>query len=206
VTMVALVIVGAALCGAWLAAIAVDCGRSPWYGALVLLVPGFWRSVEGALPETLAIAGILGAYWAVRREQWWTAGLLLAASMLIRETSGALALAIPVSLLLTRRMRPALIVTTLSFAPIVLWKIFVAWVFWARTGVGGLFPTPDDLGAPFAGMIEVWSLLARGAYVPGVPEMTRGAMVYPILIVAAIGLALWAAATQRTAAAMAALF
>jgi hypothetical protein len=36
--------------------------------------------------------------------------------------------------------------------------------------------------------------------------MARGAMVYPILILAAIALAIWSAVTERSAAAMAALF
>ena len=46
---------------------------------------------------------------------------------------------------------------------------------------------------------------ARGEYYPAVWEMTRGAMVYPVLTIAAIVLAAWAAATQRSAAAVAAL-
>jgi hypothetical protein len=206
VIMVTLVIIGLALSAAWLGAIAQQRGLSPWYGALILLVPGFWRAAEGVLPEPLAIASILAAYWCIRREQWWTAGLLLGASMLIRETSGALVLALAGGLLITGKHRPGLIVTALAFVPIVAWKIFVAWVFWARSGLHGLLPTPNDSGLPFAGMWHLWTVLARGEYSPGVWEMTRGAMVFPIVILAAIGLAVWAAARQRTAAAMAALF
>ena len=205
VTMVALVVVGLGLCAGWLGAIARDYGRSPWSGALVLLVPGFWRSMEGALPEPIAIAGILAACWCVRRERWWAAGCLLAASMLIRETSGGLVLALAVTVFVTGNRRPAAIVTALAFVPIVLWKVFVAWVFWGVSGASGLVPMPDDTGVPFAGMWHAWTLLSSGAYASGVPEMSRGAMVYPVLILAAIGLAVWAIATRRSAAAIAAV-
>jgi hypothetical protein len=206
VTMVALVILGLAVSAAGLGAIARHHGRSPWSGALVLLVPGFWRTVEGALPEPLAIACILAAFWCVLREKWWPAGILLGASMLIRETSGGLVLAMAAGLLVTGRRRPGLIVATLAFLPNIGWKTFVASVFWAGSGLGGLMPTPNDTGLPFAGIWHLWTLLARGEYYPYLWEMTRGALVYPILTIAAAGLAVWAAATQRSAAAVAALF
>jgi hypothetical protein len=206
VTMVALVIVGLAACAAWLAAIARQHGRSPRYGALVLLVPGFWRTAEGALPEPLALACILAAFWCVHREKWWPAGVLLGASMLIRETSGGLVLALAAGLLFNGKRRPCLIVTALAFLPIVAWKVFVASVFWTSSGLGALMTTPNNAGLPFAGMWHLWTLLGRGEFYPAVWEMARGAMVYPILIIAAIAMAVWAAANQRSAASLAALF
>jgi hypothetical protein len=169
-------------------------------------MPGFWRTMEGALPEPLAIACILAAYWCVRREKWWPAGVLLGVSMLVRETSGGLVLALAAGLLVTGKRRPGLIVTALAFLPIIGWKVFVASVFWSGSGLHGLMPAPNDTGLPFAGMWHLWTLLARGDYYPDVWEMARGAMVYPFVTIAAIGLAVWAAATERSAAAIAALF
>lgn len=206
VTMLALVVMGLALSAACLGAIARQHGRSEWHGALVLLVPGFWRTMEGALPEPLAIACILAAVWCVHRERWWQSGVLLGTSMLIRETSGGLVLALAASVLIAGKRRPGLIVAALAFLPIAVWKVYVASVFWAGAGAGALMPTPNDVGLPFAGMFQLWTLLARGEYYPDVSAMARGAMVYPILTLAAAALAVWAAAADRTAAAIAGLF
>jgi len=206
VAMLALVLIATAISAAFLGAIARQHGRSEWCGLLILLGPGFWRAVEGALPEPLTIACILAAYWCAHRERWWPAGILLAMSMLIRETSGGLVLALVAAVFLNGKRRQGLMVAALAFLPMVMWKVFVAWVFWSEHGPHALLFAPNDAGLPFAGMWHLWTLLARGQYYPDVWEMARGAMVYPILTLAAIALAIWAAATQRSAAAMAALF
>src|SRR6187397_2760302 len=99
-------------------------------------------------------------------------------SMLIRETSGGLALTLAAGVLISGKRRPGLIVTTLAFLPIIGWKIFVASVFWTVAGLRGLMPTPNDMGLPFEGMWHLWTLLARGEYYLAVWEMTRSAMVY----------------------------
>jgi hypothetical protein len=204
VTMVAIVLVSLALCGALLAAIAARHGISPWYGALIAVVPGFWQSVETTLPEPLAVAGILAAYLCMLDRRWWICGALLAATMLVRETSGALVAAVIAGIWLQGARRPAIIVSLLAFVPIVLWKAFVAWVFWADYGAGGLMPAPDDAGVPLAGVWQMWTTIADGGYYPRFPALSRAGVVYPLLAGWAVILAVVAAVTRPGPIALAA--
>jgi hypothetical protein len=189
VTMVALVIASLGVCGALLAAIAQRHGLSVWYGLLVVVVPGFWQSLKSALPEPVAIALILGAYWCLTRQKWIVAGALLGMSMLVRETGGVFVLAALAGLLMARKWRDAAVVALLAFAPIVIWKAFVGWVFWPEFGMTGLMPHPDDVGWPFAGVWELWTTIAHGQYFTGLPEFSRAAVLLSVLTMAAFGLA-----------------
>ena len=196
VTMVALVIGSLAVCGTLLAAIAQRNGRSAWYGLLVVLIPGFRQSVESALPEPLAIACVLAAYLCVLRRRWWAGGALLGGSMLVRETSGALVLAVAAGVLLAGKRREALIVACLAFVPVVLWKAFVGWVFWPVYGMNGVAPHPEDVGLPLAGVWNLWSVIARGEYFGGLWELTRASAAFAILTTAGAVLA-WIAVVKR---------
>jgi hypothetical protein len=69
-----------------LAVWAQDAGVSPALGYLVMLVPGFWLSIETALPEPLAAVTLLASLLSVARERWLLAGVLFAIALLVRET------------------------------------------------------------------------------------------------------------------------
>lgn len=188
--MTALVIAALALCGGLLGAIAQHHGRSPWLGSLVLVIPGFWQSIDKALPEPLAIAFIFGAGVCVLRQKWWACGVLLGLSMLVRETSGALVLAVIASVWLAGKRREAFFAALLAFVPIVLWKGFVGWVFWPVFGVAGLMPHPDDVGWPLGGVWELWSIIGRGEYFVAWPAMSRAGILFPFLTTAGAAIAL----------------
>src|SRR5215218_509593 len=206
VTMVALVILSLGACGALLATIAQRHGLSAWYGLLVVLVPGFWQSLQSALPEPLAIALMLAAFWGLTRQKWLVAGVLLGLSMLVRETGGVFVLAAVAGLVAARKWREAVMVALLAFVPIVAWKTFVGWVFWPEFGIHGVMPHPDDVGWPFAGVWEMWATIARGQYFAGMPEMSRAGVLFPLLTMAALALALMTVIRHPGPMAFAALF
>ena len=189
ITMVALVVGALGVSAALLGALAARRGLSAWYGALILFVPGFWQSVECALPEPLAIAFILGGCLLAQQERWWACGVSLALSLLVRETSGALVLALPAGLLLTGRRRESLLLAALTFAPLLAWKLFVGSVFYGEFGMDAFFPHPADFGPPFAGAWHMWMKVADGTYFAGMSEMSRAGVLFPLLTTSAVALA-----------------
>ena len=189
VTMVWIVVGSLCLCAMLLAWTATANGQSPAIGALVVLVPGFWQSVQTGLPEPLAAAMLIGGCFCLLRGWWVRAGLLFAASLLVRET-GVLAVGtLVVASLLTGRRREALMLGLISAAPLLLWRLYVAWILHPAFGVEALISHPPDLGWPLAGVRDLWLSIAQATYFPGVPELSRAGIVYPVLLVCGCALA-----------------
>ncbi len=87
--------------------------------------PGFTLAVSGGFAEVVAVAfGLWVVVWA-RRRRWVLAAAMLAAAMLTRENAGALLVGIALWLLLSRTLRP-MVILGLSIAPLVAWYGFVA--------------------------------------------------------------------------------
>lgn len=206
VTMVTIVLVALAVSGMLLGAIARSYGLSPWFGLLILLVPGFRECSLLTLPEPVAIAFVLAAYLSARHEKWLACGALLGISMLTRETGGGLVLALPVGMVLSGKWRQAIAVAALAFLPVVLWKGFLGWVFWDSFGMTGVMPHPNDAGLPFAGVVNLWQTIARGEYYGGRWETVRAGLTYPILTTTAAALAMAVMIKRPSPAAGAALF
>ena len=204
ITMVAIVIASLAIAGALLGRIAQHHGLSGWYGTLIVLVPGFWQSVESAMPEPVAIAFLLGACLCALRQRWWVCGLLLAAAMLVRETGGVLVLAIPAAVALTGKRREAALVTVLAFLPIVLWKCYLGWIFWPAYGAESVFHMPNNTGLPFGGVVEMWRRIDAGSYFDGNPVAVRAAISCAVLTTAAAALGIIAGVRRVTPIAIAA--
>jgi hypothetical protein len=206
ITMVALVLIAVTACGILLALIAQHHGWRPWWGALILCIPGFWQSVSLTLPEPIAVALFLAAYLCVIRQKWWACGLLLGTAMMVRETGGALVLALTVGIFLRGMRRQAALVACLAFLPILVWKGLLAWAFWPGYGWAGAAPHPDDVGLPFAGVWQLWEILRQHKYFSGMPEMQRAAVLFPVLTTAAAGLAIVSAIKRPSPLAVAAVF
>ena len=188
--MVTLVIGGLVACGVLLSAFARRHGVSVWYGVLVLLIPGYWRSVNMTLPEPVAAAFFLGGLLFLMRQSWWAAGTLFGLSLLVRETGAALVLALVIGTFLTGRRRESVLMVFLALAPLALWRLYVGWVFMPDFGWEALTPHPDDFDLPLMGLRQLWTAVANGSYFPGDPSMTRAAQSFPPLVVAGAILAI----------------
>jgi hypothetical protein len=103
VVMIWILLLSLAATSFGLSVIAQHHGRSAWYGALILAVPGFWQSIQSALPEPLAAATLVAGLACVIRRQLMPAGLLFAASLLVRETGVVLVLCVAVGLFMGTR-------------------------------------------------------------------------------------------------------
>jgi hypothetical protein len=170
---------------AGLAALAVRRGTAPLGSLWYLAIPGFMSSLMSALPEALAAAGIvLGLLcWETRRTV--LAAAAFGATLLVRET----ALVLIVALVLAcgrQEFKRALIVLLSSLVPVCAWRLFVASRLFADFGWAALLPNPGDFGVPFAGLLRLWQAGITGTQ--PAPEIA-GAMVFPLLLTAALILA-----------------
>jgi hypothetical protein len=141
---------------------------------------------------------LVGGYLCTSRGWWTWAGLLFAASLLVRET-GILAIGcIVVATMASGRRREALILGLISVAPVIVWRLYVAWILFPDWGMEALFNQPPDLGWPLAGVRDLWMSVASGQYYPGSPELSRAAIAYPLLLVGGLVLATALAARAPT--------
>jgi hypothetical protein len=204
-TMMALILGAVFTCALLLAVAASDAGATPWWGALALVIPGFWQSVQLALPEPVAAAFLLGGYLcAVRSRSMW-AGCLFAASLLIRETGIILVICVAGAAWLDGRRRDAFAVTAISVLPIIAWKLYVTAILFPDWGIRSLYYNPNNVGVPFVGIAALWAELRSGRYYAQFPEVARAATWLPVLLAGASGLAIWLALKAKSAAGVAAI-
>jgi hypothetical protein len=204
-TMVWLVFLSIVACGIMLGLLAVDAGLTPAPAALVVLVPGFWQSLQSGLPEPIAAATLLGGYLCVSRRWWFGGAMLFALSLLIRETGILFVLGVAGAALVSERPRDIAWFLLLSLGVVCLWRLYVGWMLFPDWGAEAFLFNPHDFGPPLSGIITLWSTIARGQYYPAVSDLSRAGIWYPVLLVAAASLAAIFAIAAPSAASIAAV-
>ena len=201
-TMIWLILASLALASFILAFMAQEEGLTPAVGGLVIVIPGFWDSLQSGLPEPVAAATLLGGLFLLSRRKPWLAGSVFALSLLIRETGAVIVGGSVVAAIATGRRRDGAIVALFAGGMLLAWYFYVAWVLFPDWGVQRLLDYPSNLGAPFAGVRHLWQAIGHGEYYSGVPELSRAAIAYPVLLVGAFLLAVWLAVSVRNATAI----
>lgn len=187
--MVWLIVLAHACLAGGLAYLAVLHGHSPWLALAYLAIPSFMPSLLSALPEAIAAGAIVVglALWLRRRDG--AAALLFAAGLLVRETSIVLVAAILLNDV-GHDWRRVLRAAILALFPFVAWRTFVAIRLYSDFGWQAVVPSPGDLGAPFAGLARVWHHAVTHLHTPG---EARGALIFPWIVCAAVGVCAWTA-------------
>jgi len=188
-TMTLLILIALTACAFLLSLIGRASGGTAAWGLAILLVPGFWMSVHNALPEPIAAAFALAGYWCFLKQRLGWSGLMFALSLMVRETGAVFVVCLAGAVLIARGWKPSLRFATAALLPIVLWRLYVAWVLFPDAGAESLLYHPDDLGVPLGGFEDLWSHIARGDYHPEIPTMVRSGIAYPLLLGAAFVLA-----------------
>ena len=204
-TMTWLILSSLFLCGLSLAFIARFVGANAAWGMVVVLVPGFWQSVQVGLPEPIAAAFLLGGYLCLLHDRLRYAGLLFAVSLLVRETGAILVVSLVGAMLMSGRRRDAVLVAAISLTPLLAWRLYVGWILFSDWGAQAFLYDPENLGKPFAGIIDLWHTIHRGQYFPGFPIMSRAGLSYSVLLLVGFSTALVLAIRTRTSVALAAV-
>ena len=165
------------------------------WGLVAIGVPAFWQSMETALPEPIAAAFLLLAFLVWRRGWWFRAALLLAASLLVRETGVLLVLVLTVAMFLRGERKQGFTMAAIAVAPVALWHIYVGWVLYPDWGMQGFFFNPQLLAVPFSGFIALWQHLRTGQYEM---DLAKAAVWLPILLTLGWLLAVGAVLIRRT--------
>src|SRR5262245_24418495 len=154
------------LCGLVLSVAARAQGGSGAWGLGVILIPGFWTSLQTSLPEPIASALVFaGCLFFLKGRLGW-ASAAFALSLLVRETGSFFVICLAVSLLMSRGRKTSLRFAVAAFLALVIWRIYMAWILFPDSGRQAIFSNPDDLGIPFGGFAEMWSRIWQGRYFP----------------------------------------
>ena len=171
---------------ALLASIAARHGMSPLAGLWYLAIPGFTSSLLSALPEALAAAGIVAGILCWEARRFVLAALSFGAALLVRET-GVIVIVALVLAADRKEWKRSVLVIVASLLPACTWRLFVASRLFADFGWGAIVANPGDLGVPFAGLVRLWEAGVGRTQPP--PEIA-GALAYPIILTAALILAI----------------
>jgi len=204
-TMTWLILGALFLSGLMLGLLARHVGASAAWGLVVLIIPGFWQSAQASLPEPIAAALLLAGYFALVNEQTRLAGLLFAASLLVRETGAIFVVSIAAATFMSGKGRRAVLLLFIAFVPVVVWRMYVGWILFPEYGARAFWFNANNLGTPSAGIADLWRTIHRGAYFPDTPEMARAGIFYPILLLGGLCLAVVAAARNPGAVPVAGL-
>ncbi len=188
VVMVWTVLLGCAATAVMLSLLAVQAGRSPWWGLAAAAIPGFWQSVQVTLPEPIAAAAVLAGFWLWKKNWIPLACIAFAAALLVRETSALAIIAVSVFSFRAGRSRAGLLILA-SAIPLGIWKIHVGQVLFPVSGWEGFYFNPGTLSVPFSGIAGAWSSVFAGTYFSHDPAVGRGALAFGVLLCAAAGAA-----------------
>lgn len=203
-TMAWLVIVGLALAGVVLARLAQAHGRPAALGLLVLLVPGFWQSIQVGLPEPIAAALIIAGCFAFTRQRYATAAVALALSLLVRETGAIIVICLAAALWRQGGARRAIAWLAATAAPVVCWRLYVGSVLYPALGAAAFFQNPRNLGMPYEGVWTMVSASWGGTYFDGHTDMVRAALWFPVALTVGLAAALRLFWSRRDALSVAA--
>jgi len=181
-----LVVLGAALTGVGLAVSAARTGRTPLVGLLVLLVPGFWLSTQVALPEPVAACLLIAGFVAALGRRYVIAAIALAASVLVRETGAILILCMVLGLVQREGARFSMVWLACIAAPVVCWRIYVGVTLFPALGLGAFLDHPQDFGVPLAGLWTMASMSWAGTYYPGITDVARAAIWFPVVLIVGV--------------------
>ncbi|MEQ6901140.1 hypothetical protein [Nocardioides sp. YIM 152588] len=180
------------------AALARDAGRSPWWGAVPALWPGYLVGVGQDLSEPLAGALLLAALLALRRDRPLPATVLLLLAALTRETTLVVALAV-LAVGMTRAVGEAAggaerLRARIGAAPA--WWVgavplagYAAWRTWVRARWADQLPDPpadNNLGPPLRALAHYLGRAAGDLAGGGTGEVGNLVLLVPTLVVVAL--------------------
>jgi hypothetical protein len=182
VTMVWLILASHFLGALALGAIIRHHGGQPAWALLYIFVPGFMQSLNNALPESLAAAGLLTAIWLIAKKRFVVASVCFAATLLVRETSAIVVVTMVAWLWLSRRDWRGGFVVGLSIVPLLAWRAFITWRLFPSYGWSSFYFSPGNLTTPFKGVADLWDAIGRETYFLGFPPLALAGRMFPLLL------------------------
>jgi hypothetical protein len=179
-TMILLLLLSHCVGAFFLARIAAFYGRSPYWALLYLTIPAFTVALRLGLPESLAAALMIAALFFYLREKIFVSCCCLALAILVRETTGLLAICIIVYEVFQRRFKQA----GMFGLPLIIyfgWRAFVGWRLFRTYQWEAIFYDSGGVSLPFSGLIALYNALSKEEYVP---EFATAAAIFPLFLIA----------------------
>lgn len=192
-TMILLILFSQLLAVFFLIRIALLYQQHPFWSLLYFLVPGFCISQRFGLPEPMAAAFLLGGLLFYLKQKLPLAAVFFAASLLTRETGILLVVAIATFELLKRHWKTVITICA-SAVPYFLWRLFLTWRLFGTWGWSGFYLEPGNVGAPFAGLVQLYSAIATGIYPP---DLVLPGVLLPLLLLLVLVISLYCFSQKR---------
>jgi hypothetical protein len=129
---------------------------------------------------------MLTGIWLILRKRFVLASVCLAATLLVRETSAIVVVAMVAWLWVSRRDWRGGFVVGLSIVPLLAWRGFVTWRLFPAYGWSSYFFSPGNIGLPFKGIVDLWDVIGRGTYFMGIENLAIAGKMLPPLLTAAL--------------------
>lgn len=160
--------------------------------------------MQTALPEPTAASLLMLGYLCLLRGRSACAGLLFAVSLLVRETGSVFVMSVCIGVFLAGHRRQGVRLALLSLAPLVVWRLYVAWVLAPDWGGQALWFNPHNVGTPFAGIVDLWRTILSGHYFGGSADLGRAGLWYSIVLIGGLVIAVTLAIARPSAVTIAA--
>ena len=116
--------------------------------------------------------------------------VLLALSLLVRETGVVFVVVLAIWTVWRQRDRRGGLIMASALLPLGAWRLYVTWRLFPDFHWDGLFYNPKTLGMPFTGALELWQHLQAGQFAH-VPDQARAGIYFPLLLIGALLVAAW---------------
>ena len=179
-TMILIILFSHCAAAFFLARIAVFYGRSPFWALFYVTIPAFTVALRLGLPESVASALMIAALFFYLREKIFVCCCFLALALLVRETTGLVAICFVVYEILQRRFKRA----GMFIIPLILysgWRAFVGWRLFPTYQWEAIFYDSGGLSLPFSGFTALYSALLKEEYIP---EFATSASIFPLFLIA----------------------
>jgi hypothetical protein len=185
-TMIWLIILSHIAGAVALGAIVRHHGGHPAWALLYAIVPGYLQSLNSALPESIAGAGMLTAILLILKSRYALASIVFALTLLVRETSVIVVVMMTLWLWLAKREWRGGFIVALSALVLIAWRAFITWRLFGAYGMETFLYTPGNIGLPFKGFVEMWAVIGRGEYYSGFPFIAVAGWLFPIVLTMAL--------------------
>ncbi len=154
--------------------------QSPLWTFFYILIPGFQLSLHRACPEPIGLAFLLAGFYFYLKRKIPAASLLFAGSILIRETTAFLILAVVLYELFKKRNFKTASLLGASTLPYLFWRTFLTLRLFSCYGWATFFSQPGDFDLPFSGFAALYKKVMAGEYFK---DLAPAALTYPVLLV-----------------------
>src|SRR3990172_3298591 len=165
--------------------------RKPYWGFLYALIPATTACLNLGVPESIAMAFVVGGLYWYLKERFSLALLFLACAILVRETSVLLVVLMGGFEWLKHRNLRRGVLMLAAILPLVVWKLFLTWRLFPLYGWQTFHYSPGDFTVPFKALYDLYVTNWNTSLT------ITGLLIYPLFIIVNLVLSFFLLRSRR---------